>query len=475
MPHNDHSDDPTQPVQPHPQNQPEPQGKLVLGSFQDPSRTPARQPYQYSGPSAGRPQSPPPPQPKQGPAGPPQPSQWSARAPQNPPPQSPQAYVGAPQNSSPQHRPATRQGASEVSAPYQPGQLRPNPLPPQRTRRRMSRRNGRALGCLSVVLIVLIVGIVAFNTLQHVLAFGSVISTQPPLSTQTGYMGTSDRTNLLLLGYGGGTHDGAYLTDSMVIISVLPQSHHTSLISVPRDLWVQYPPNSGNYAKINSIYQYASSNNKTPNNGGQAIDQKVSLVTGMDVKYWLTIDFTGFKKVIDSVGGIDVYVPDSFNACYPKNDDAAVDASWIKVQFNKGLQHMDGATAIEYARAREPLEVCGKGTSENLAELTDFGRSARQQIIMKSVLSKVKQVSVWPHLYSAMDALQQTIRTNMSLADLAEFALKMDLTSPKTAHIGLSNQNVLQDGQSSDGQYILQPANGDWNAIAPYIQKNLYQ
>jgi hypothetical protein len=62
----------------------------------------------------------------------------------------------------------------------------------------------------------------------------------------------------------------------------------------------------------------------------------------------------------------------------------------------------------------------------------------------------------------------------MSLADLSAFALKMDLSDSKAARIGLSNQNVLEDGQSSDGQYILTAANGDWNGIPAYIQQHLY-
>lgn len=345
---------------------------------------------------------------------------------------------------------------------------------PMNARPRRRRRGGCGIGCLVVLVLLLVIGGFAFTTAQRVLAFGSAISTKAPLSTETGYMGTDKRTNLLVLGYGGGNHAGGNLTDSILVVSVLPQNHHTSLVSVPRDLFVQNPPNSGQYTKINAVYEFASNNGKQPAAGGDAAAAKVALVTGMDVKYWLTIDFTGFKKVIDSIGGVDVYVPDAFNACYPKNDDAAVDPSWIKVQFNKGMQHMDGATAIAYARAREPLSVCGMGQSENLAELTDFGRSARQQIIVKAVLAKVKQVSTLPHLYDAMAALQQSIHTNMSLADLSAFTLKMDMNDPKAAHIGLSNQNVLEDSQSSDGQYILQPKNNQWSLIPDYINQHLY-
>ncbi len=347
---------------------------------------------------------------------------------------------------------------------------RPSPLP-----RLQAKRRPRARGAVLVTaLVVLILLGVILTTAQRVLAFGSAISTQAPLSTQTLYMNTPDRVNLLVMGYGGGNHDGANLTDSMLVMSLLPPSRHTSLISVPRDLWIQYPPNSGQFAKINTVYQSGSNNGQNPQAGGDAAAQKVSLVTGLNVKYWMTINFTGFRELINSIGGIDVYVPDSFNACYPKNDDANVDASWIKVQFNKGMQKMDGETAIRYARAREPLETCGLGTSQNLAELTDFGRSARQQIIIKAVLAKIKQISTWPSLLNATTALQHTIYTNLSLADLAEFSSKMDLNDPHTAHIGLSDANVLQDATSNDGQAILLPQNNNWQAIVDYIKQNLY-
>ncbi|HLZ56196.1 MAG TPA: LCP family protein [Ktedonosporobacter sp.] len=471
MANNYDSDDPTIPVQP-PSPQQNKQGRLVLGSFKDQARSSQRQPYQYSPtpqpqgeqPTIIYPQQQPVSPNKQGPASRgrvEQPTQYPQR-----PPVSPSQQV--PPGSAPAVYPNIRQ------SPYpQPGQMAGAPGTGMGKAGR--RRKGPRIGCLATLVVVLLIGAFTFFTGQRVLAFGSAISNQSPLSTQTGYMGTSDRVNLLVMGFGGGGHDGAYLTDSILVISVLPKSHHTSLISVPRDLWIQYPPNSGRYAKINAVYPDAAGTaNADPNAGGAAATQKVSLVTGMTVNYWLTIDFTGFKQVIDSLGGIDVYVPDSFNACYPKNDDAAVDPSWIKVQFNKGMQHMNGATAISYARAREPLEVCGMGTSQNLAELTDFGRSARQQIIINAVLAQVKQVSTWPRLYGTMDALQKSIRTNLSLADLSALALNMDLKDPKAAHIGLSNQNVLQDAQSNDGQYILLPQNGNWQGISDYIKQHLY-
>jgi LCP family protein required for cell wall assembly len=432
--------DPTKPLPPARESGGNNQEKLVIGGFQDSPRQPYRYPYQSQ--QSSQPQQP------TVPAGYPQ---------RRPVPPGQQGYVA-------QSAPPVTPGVQGY--PFrQPGQPGPNLRPDQRSPRFRP-------GCLVALLLAfVIVGFVAY-TAQQVLAFGSAISTQAPLSTQTAYMSTTDRVNILVMGYGGGSHQGAILTDSMIVMSLLPQSHHTTLVSVPRDLWVQIPAGSGQYHKINSAYEFASNNGQDPVAGGNAAAQKVSLVTGLDVKYWLTINFLGFRDLINSIGGIDVYVPNSFNACYPKNDDASIDPNWIKIQFNKGIQHMDGETAIRYARAREPLEVCGKGRSENQAELTDFARSARQQIIIRAALAKVKQVSTWPKLFNALTALRHTIYTNMSLADLAEFALNMDLNAAR--RVGLSNQNVLADSSAPDGEYILVPRNGDWHTIVDYVKQQLY-
>jgi LCP family protein required for cell wall assembly len=312
---------------------------------------------------------------------------------------------------------------------------------------------------LVLLAIVIVLGVI---TVPRVLAFGSAISTQPPLS-MSGDMSSNNRVNLLVMGYGGGTHDGAYLMDSLVTISLRPQDHHTSLVSVPRDLWVQNPYTTE--SKINAIYTVASNNNQDSSAGGKAMTDTVSSIVGMDVKYWMTIDFTGFRALINSIGGVDVNVPNSFSADYPNNDDPTKDASWKTVTFEKGNQHMDGETAIEYARARY--------VTDNLAEGTDFARSARQQIIMKAVMSKMQQISTLPKLFDALNALQDTIRTNMSLADLALFAHDMDLNNERTARVGLSTQNVLAFGTSNDGQSILVPQN-DWADVANFVQNKLY-
>ena len=167
-------DDPTDPVRHSSAPQQGRQGdKLILGSFQDPSKRSERRPYQYpysSYPQAGQQASP-----------------GGAYT----PPQYPNT-PGAQRNPYPQQ-----------------GQMPPG-TPQQRPRRR---RKGCLITSLVVLLLVCIIGVLTITTAQRVLAFGSAISTQSPLSTQTSYMGTGDRVNLLVMGFGGSGHDGAYRSD----------------------------------------------------------------------------------------------------------------------------------------------------------------------------------------------------------------------------------------------------------------------
>jgi polyisoprenyl-teichoic acid--peptidoglycan teichoic acid transferase len=319
-----------------------------------------------------------------------------------------------------------------------------------------------ALGALVLVLLVAALG------LHRLADIGGAISTQGAFTTQTGYMTGSKRVNLVVLGYGGVGHNGAYLTDSMMVISVVPDSGSTTEISVPRDLWVQVPPNSGTYAKINAAYQdgfYNGYGGMAAGRvaGGAEAAEKVSEVLGMTVPYWLTIDFSGFRGLVDALGGVDLDVPVAFTAQYPANDDPSINPNWITIHFQTGWQHMDGERAIEYARARYVTDPPSQGS--------DFARSARQQQLIRGILSRARQISAWSGLNGAADALEKTVYTNLSLLDLLLFAQRMDTTH--AAHIGLSDQNLLVDAQSSDGQSILQPANGDWGAIQQYVQQNL--
>jgi LCP family protein required for cell wall assembly len=335
-----------------------------------------------------------------------------------------------------------------------------------------NRRTSLRAGCatlLAAVLVALVAGIwLGSAAMRQVYALGTAISTQDPLSTQTGYMLGFGRVNLLVLGYGGGGHAGAYLTDSMMVISLIPNSGSTTLLSVPRDSWVEVPLASGQYGKINSAYEWGLANGYAgfppgKQSAGAVAAQAVSDITGLDVPYWLTMDFQGFRKLVDALGGVTIAVPTAFTAQYPRNDDSSIDASWETIHFNTGAQHMDGERAIEYARARYVLDPPSEGT--------DFARSVRQQLLLRAILARARQVSAWSRLAGAAAALRGALTTNLSLLDLARFVQKMDFHHAH--HIGLSTQNVLVNGTSVDGQAILLPASGDWGTVRQYVAGQL--
>ncbi|HET9110730.1 MAG TPA: LCP family protein [Ktedonobacterales bacterium] len=358
-----------------------------------------------------------------------------------------------------------------------PASQRRHSAPPLTTARPPRRGRRRPLVVASLLLIALVVCGALGVFANRALAFGSAISPQSPLSTQTGYMSGVGRVNVVVLGYGGAGHDGAYLSDSLMVMSLSPSDRATTMVSVPRDLWVQIPPNSGQYSKINGAFAdgvgngydaSAAGQGKLPPGqlaGGLEAAAKVSDVTGMSIPYFMTINFQGFRALVDALGGVDINVPTAFTANYPINDDPAINAGWKVIHFNTGMQHMNGEQAIEYARARYVIAPASEGT--------DFARSARQQLLIRAIISRMRSPSAWPGLSNAMNALQKAIYTNLSLADLAAFTLKLDFAH--AAHVGLSTSNVLVNSTSSDGQDILLPENGDWNAIKQYISKNLKQ
>ena len=165
------------------------------------------------------------------------------------------------------------------------------PIPAPPARRRPRRRRWRRVAGVGL-LIVLLLALIGGGLLgKRYYAFGAAISPQAPFSSQTGYVGGSGRVNIVVFGFDGPGYSGSYLSDSILVMSLIPSDHATTLLSVPRDLWVQVPPNSGNYAKLNTAFADGYANGfGTLGPGFQAAGaegvEKVSEVTGLNVTYW---------------------------------------------------------------------------------------------------------------------------------------------------------------------------------------------
>ncbi|MEK9143541.1 MAG: LCP family protein [Patescibacteria group bacterium] len=238
--------------------------------------------------------------------------------------------------------------------------------------------------------------------------FRLLVNTGVDLKSQDG------RTNILLLGIGGGTHAGADLTDTILVVSLDTKKKKMAMISVPRDLWSDTLKD-----KINSAYHYGEEKKQ----GGGLTLAKVIVedVVGLPIHYVFLIDFSGFESVIDIVGGIDISVPQAFiDAEFPiagKEDDLCDgDPKFLcryeSVSFRSGDQHMDGETALTYIRSRH-----AEGD-----EGSDFARGRRQQEVLVALQETLKNPATWlppsraTFLFKAFD---QASTTDMRIGELA--------------------------------------------------------
>lgn len=241
---------------------------------------------------------------------------------------------------------------------------------------------------------------------------------------------TDGNINILLLGIGGGAHEGPDLTDTVIFGSIDQAKNKVNLISIPRDLWI---PDLN--AKINTAYESGESKTK---GGGILITKKVvSKVLSQPIDYVVRIDFVGFVKAVDILGGIDVNVENSLDDYeYPisgKEDDLcghtqdeipmlatassqldAFPCRYMHIHFDKGLQHMDGKRALEFVRSRH-----AQGN-----EGTDFARSKRQELTIKAVKDKALSLNVLLNptkLIGLYGTLQESIDTNIGEDEFDDF------------------------------------------------------
>lgn len=276
----------------------------------------------------------------------------------------------------------------------------------------------------------------------------------------------------LFMGYGGAGHAGSLLIDSIIVLRADTNSKKVLLVSIPRDLWV--PGNR----KINA---------EASANGFENVDVLVQSITGLPINYYVAVDFAGLTKIIDTLGGITVIVPNTFrDSFYPlageenntcgktENEINELKAKYSgfelekqftcryeTISFEKGEAKLDGATALKFVRSRH-------GDS-------DFGRSARQFAVLIGIKNRLLTLEALTKATNIIDTLLKMVKTDLGIGEIK--ALVDTLGDPldyTVKEINLSTDNVLNAG-TSGGQFILTPKSGNFNfsGIKEYIKQNL--
>jgi polyisoprenyl-teichoic acid--peptidoglycan teichoic acid transferase len=318
---------------------------------------------------------------------------------------------------------------------------------------------------------------------------------------------TNGRTNILLLGidrrsYEPYTYKGAnstithncFRSDTMVIASIDIKSKNKDIVffSVPRDLWVQLPGWSYGigqkfYAqgqKINAANCFGDQYNY-PDGGGLGLVRKATEdVLGIPVHYVVRTDFDGFKKMVDSVGGINIIVDQTFTDCeYPiegQESNPLLNARYKCVYFKAGPQFMNSEQALEYSRSRHAAGNEG----------SDLARAKRQQKIISAVRDKALSIQTLSDpikIKDLIDSLGETFQTlDVDFSQIGSFyKLAQEVKTDEAQNLVLSNNadsgdtDLLQVGNPAlyGGAFVFIPTAGQdaYTDIHAFVQRHLMQ
>jgi len=292
---------------------------------------------------------------------------------------------------------------------------------------------------------------------------------------------TDGRINILILGVDKRTEGNtvtSVLTDTLLVASIGVAEKNLTLISLPRDLWVT--SKLGISGKINSIYaQYDYS--KQGMLGPEGTKDTVSQALGIPIHYNVTINFQVFKKIIDTLGGVDVTIENTFtDSEYPVEgkENAPLNERYETVTFKKGVELMDGERALKYVRSRHGTGVEG----------TDFARSKRQQQVILAIKDKMLTAQTLidlPKLKELFTLYETDVESNITNEELVSFySLYKNLDLKNFKRIVLDDRSTSDEGgllvspedtSQYGGAYVLIPRTGDFSQIHAYVKKYLFE
>lgn len=246
---------------------------------------------------------------------------------------------------------------------------------------------------------------------------------------------SGERVTVLLLGADTRPEQRGFTrprTDSIMLLMIDPALEVASVLSIPRDLYVDIPGYGLN--RINTAYVFG---------GGDLAMQTIEYNFGVRVNYYALVEFDAFTTMIDEIGGIDIYVPYTiYDDTYPD-----MDYGYDPFYIEQGMQHLDGETALKYARTRH---------TDN-----DFYRAQRQQDLLMAVRDRVLSLDMLPRLIQRAPVLYGTlsnsIQTNMTLDTMTSLAQLAKDVPRENIRSGVIDSEYSMSYTTPEGAMVLVP------------------
>ncbi len=234
----------------------------------------------------------------------------------------------------------------------------------------------------------------------------------------------------------------SYRTDTIVLAIIRPRDGQVSLISIPRDLWVNIP--TVGMQRINTAFQYGEIYGYS--GGGAGLLKDTLLFNfGLQIDHTALVDFDGFRRIIDTLGGIDVpiFCPYTDWRLIDPSYDPEDENNWTLFTAGPGLIHMDGDYALWYARSRK--------------KSNDFDRGRRQQEVLRSIYAQALRTNTLASLPQLYSDFSTTIQTDLGLGDILQFApLALHLNNADIRSYYIAGDLVIP-WITPGGAYVLLP------------------
>jgi LCP family protein required for cell wall assembly len=364
----------------------------------------------------------------------------------------------------------TQQNVVPVLPPSRPTR----PFAQQPKRRRWFRvTRGRII--VVILLIILVVGVwfgaKAIGNVNKVFRGGifSVLTTTKLKGEETG------RVNILVAGNSADDpgHDGANLTDSIMVISVDVKHNSALLLSIPRDLWVNIP--GYGHAKINEAYVDGENGKFSTSGyapGGMGLlEQVVQQNLGIKANYYALVDYNALRDGVDAVGGVDVKIAsDDPRGLYDPSIDYATHKALVRL--TNGAHHLNGEQSLDLSRAR------GDAYGAYGFARSDFERTQNQRLLIIALKSKITSVGTLANpvaISKLFDTLGSNVKTDLSLGEVnRSYSLGKNISNANIQSVGLNDVNgvnYLANYASPNGESALIPAAGldNFNVIRQQI------